>query len=178
MTSWEIKRTSKGLKLFIFTVVSLLGFNAHVLHNMDINGRPYKINLMAMAIQYIPVFIAWFTVVPAAIIRKRIPLKIEFDENHMITIHYPNNKIKQFEKGWYAYTYHRYTLYSVLVIHRKILARRGHIVYRPSLNLTALFIGSGWKMKTVDEIATYLTKEDIERRDIPDKLFLTRLLEE
>lgn len=174
----EIKRTSKGLKLFIFTVVSVLGFNAHVLHAMDHNGQSYKTNLLAMSVQYIPVFIAWFTVVPAAILRKRIPLKIEMDDAHNISIHYPMNKVKRYENGWYAYTYHRYSMYSILVIHKKMIARRGHIVYKPALNLMALRIGSGWRMKKVDEIATYLTKHDIELKNTPDKLFLTRILEQ
>lgn len=175
--SWTIKRMANGMKLFIFTIASLLAVHAHILYLADYSWDNYNRLFVPVLISYPVVAIAWLTVVPAAILKKRVPKTILIDGKKSLIITYPKSKQIVLDHSEYSFTYHRYSLHSVLVIHQSIFARRGHIVKRERLILTGLGFGKGWNMKRLDEIAEYLTKIGIEFIKTEDKPFLSRLLE-
>ena len=71
--TWRINKIDNWKKLLIFTLISLLAIHAHIMYLADYSWANYNQMFINVLLTYPIIIFAWITVVPAAILKKRVP---------------------------------------------------------------------------------------------------------
>lgn len=180
--TWSIKRTGKGFYIIclflIFYLVIVLFVLLSALRYQTLSISSFYEIFIGPLISFPLLWLAWLSVFPATILRKKIPTQITVKPYQTgITLIFPKKKSLTLSVAKFAFCIHKKRLYNVLIFYKIIQARRGHLVFQKITAIIGLKFGAGWKKETLTEIANYLHKNGYQYHKTKDKNLFLRFIE-
>lgn len=177
MNSWKINYTNRIIYFAILLIVSFFVFSVLVIRGQREIGGTFSDSLFYMAIGFSPFILAWLLTFPRSVLQKKIPIKIDYnDESEKIILWFSGNKKISLSKSEVAYSLFNYNNYSILVFYKNIKSTKGHIITKEFMNIVGLKYGPGWKPNVLIEIKDFFNSRCIQEYNGKDKSFLNRIL--
>lgn len=177
MTDWKIKNTGKLFYLLVGLGFLVLIYFGIALHTSIHENISFIASLAGWAFVGSIFILAWLSVFPSLILRKKVPLQIKADiDQSRILFTFPKKKMSVLQKEEFSWCLYRYNFYSCLVIHKKVRSRRGHIARTEAFSIIGLPFSIGWHRDQLEDFADWLHLNNYELYKTPDKLFFQRLM--
>jgi hypothetical protein len=177
---YEVKHTGKVFNLFVQIFLFLGILFLFALRGTNRYGGDFLENFLEGVLIFFIFIIGWIFTIPKLILRKRIPKLIEINEvsGDLIFV-FPKMQTDTIPKDKFAYYYYSNSIFSAIVIYKKIIATRGHIIYNEHISIIGNCFGIGWSNSQLERITSFLKKCDCEYNTKGNsKLFILRLVEE
>lgn len=177
MPEWKVKHTGKFIYLLVGFGIFILIYLLIAIRFSYSGDMTILESISSLAIMGFLFIIAWLTVFPGMILRKKIPLKIIADiDDSKIHFVFPKNKIATLNKDEFAWDLHTYKFYNCLVISKKIRSRRGHNVYVEQYSIIGLRNMPGWHYDKLMDVSEWLELNNYEKHIKKDKFLFQRLM--
>jgi hypothetical protein len=178
MKYWVTKNTGKGFYLLIFTLLSIMGLISMILYGDRKNHDKNIEDLLFTFLAFSPLLIGWIFIFSKFIFKKRIPVKITYDNKTFeFEFYFSNGTRHRLSQNEISYTYFEYKRYNVLIFNKKVHSKRGHIINKELISLVGLNYKFGWEKQILDNISKYLNEIGIDYFKTNDKSFIMRIIQ-